>query len=210
MFISISSEMSLNGFKLSAVAKSRTTIGGLRWMTLIPPSSVTIGGVVAALGIAGTAAGAETIVGGFGALITGATGTGAGLAKGLADGTFGAIGGVEAVDTGAGAETTGAGLGAAAGGTETGRGALEKLGTAGGGFGADATGVGTAAGRLTGRGELGPGRDGGAGGALGRGGAETTAVGFGATAGAGVAAALAAAAAAAAALAFSSLSRATS
>ena len=38
-----SSEMSLKGFRLSATAKSRTMTGGLRWMILTPPSSVTTG-----------------------------------------------------------------------------------------------------------------------------------------------------------------------
>ena len=42
MPISISSEMSLNGFRPSAVAKSRTMTGGLRWMILTSPEAVTV------------------------------------------------------------------------------------------------------------------------------------------------------------------------
>jgi hypothetical protein len=38
-----SSEMSLNGFRLRATAKSRTMTGGLRWMILTSPWTVTTG-----------------------------------------------------------------------------------------------------------------------------------------------------------------------
>ena len=54
MLISMSSEISLKGLSPSATAKSRTMIGGLRWMIFTPPSCVTTIAEAGA-GVAGSA-----------------------------------------------------------------------------------------------------------------------------------------------------------
>src|SRR5579883_3012164 len=113
--------MSLNGFRPSAVAKSRTTIGGLRWMILTSPWTVTTGADVLLLGIGEVLP--ELAVGtggkGRGALATAGTGGGAVGAFATGAGVGGAAGGRETGATGAG--ETGGGI-AAAGGREIGGG----------------------------------------------------------------------------------------
>ena len=60
MPISINSPVSLNGFRPSAVAKSRTMTGGLKWMILMSPDAITVTeGVEAGTGTGGAASGRE-------------------------------------------------------------------------------------------------------------------------------------------------------
>jgi hypothetical protein len=122
-----SSEMSLKGLSPSATAKSRTMIGGLRWMIFTPPSSVTVTLlVVAAAGISG-ARGAGLATGGeaTGALAGGGT-AGAGRATGaLKVGTGRSGGGMAGPGRGA---ITGAGGGAFIRGDGGGLGATTGVG----------------------------------------------------------------------------------
>lgn len=102
---SISSEMSLKGRRPRVVAKSRTMIGGLRWMIFMPPSSVMVAvwaeGVTGTIGLPGPEAGAE----GFGAM---AAGRGRGGENG-AEATGGRLGGATGVGEEGGREAGGVG-----------------------------------------------------------------------------------------------------
>ena len=122
-----SSEMSLNGFRLSAPAKSRTITGGLRWMILMSPSTVTRGGADGAAviwgsgrgndgprtGRGGGPAGGGALAAGFGDS-TGAAGAETARRGGIAGGALAAAG-LGAGEAGAMRGATGRGGGGAAG-----------------------------------------------------------------------------------------------
>ena len=142
--------MSLNGRSPRVVAKSRTMIGGLRWITFTPPSSVMVAvcaeGVTGNIGLPGTVATA-----GAGALGATAAGRGRGGEKG-AD----AVGGRLGMAAGAGepGDLKAGGVNAATGGR---RGAEATEGVGAGALGGRRPGVTKGAfGRGALKGALGP------------------------------------------------------
>src|SRR6185369_15143710 len=80
----LSSEMSLNGFNPSATAKSRTTIGGLRWRIFTSPEVVIWGVCRVETEAIGTPALEPGKGGGFGAATAARGGNGGGAMGALA------------------------------------------------------------------------------------------------------------------------------